>query len=116
VNRISPLGEVYCILSQLQSLDRPDQIDWDALIGNHHYCDCIKGAVSALSDEADFEQYFSDFRAEITEPDGTEMPGDSFNWIDLYVAEESKEQINNRFLAFERHLKSLPRLQKAGIV
>jgi hypothetical protein len=66
--------------------------------------------------EFDLEQYFSDFLAVATEPDGIERPDGSFIWVEVYVAKRAKDKVVEEFESFERHLKSIPVLQEAGIV
>jgi hypothetical protein len=44
------------------------------------------------------------------------MPGQSFNSLDLYVANDQKEKVIQEFTDFLQHLKSLKSLRDAGIV
>ena len=50
------------------------------------------------------------------EPTGDEMPGQSFNSLDLYVAKNEKDKVIQKFTDFLEHLKSLKPLREAGFV
>jgi hypothetical protein len=90
-----------------------DQIAWDELIGDHDYFDGLRDEFPPFGNEADFEQYFSDFLAVTTEPDGAEMPGDSFVCLDLYVSNKAKDKVVNGFESFQQHLRSNPVVHEA---
>lgn len=99
------LGNVYWLLIRLGEIDA-DRLDWDELIGHHHYFEELRDSLP-LGDESDFEQHFSDFLAVTSDPDEDEMPGDCFVRLDLYVATGVKDQVVREFESFQRHLRSL---------
>ena len=110
------LGEVQSILSQLEEVGE-ENVDWKSLVGEHSYFAIIKDAdFPPLYDESDFETWFDDFLAVVKEPTGDEMPGQSFNSLDLYVANNQREKVIPKFTDFLEHLKSLKPLRDAGIV
>ena len=109
------LGEVQSILSQLEVGE--ENVDWKSLVGEHSYFAVIEDAdFPPLYDESDFETWFDDFLAVVKETTGDEMPGQSFNSLDLYVANNEKEKVIPKFTDFLQHLKSLKPLRDAGIV
>jgi hypothetical protein len=112
------LGSVHSILSNFELLGDHEEIDWDVVVGGHHYFDGIKDwDFPPLYNVADFENLFSsDFSADVTTPVDPGRPGSWFNSIELYVRTDKKDQIVNCFQEFEKHLASLQVLQKAGIV
>jgi hypothetical protein len=111
------LGEVQYILSHLEEVGEEEDVDWDTLVGEHSYFAIIKDAdFPPLYNESDFETWFNDFLAVVKEPTGDEMPGQSFNSLDLYVANNEKEKVIQNFVRFLEHLKALKPLQDAGIV
>jgi hypothetical protein len=110
------LGEVQSILSHLEE-EGEKNVDWKSLIGEHSYFAVIKEAnFPPLYDETDFETWFDDLFAVVTEPTGDKMPDQSFNFLDLYVAKNEKEKVIRKFTDFLQHLKSLKPLRDAGIV
>jgi hypothetical protein len=110
------LGEVRSILSQLEEVGE-ENVDWKSLVGEHSYFADIEDAdFPPLYDERDFETWFDDFLAVVKEPTGNEVPGQSFNSLDLYVANNEKEKMVQEFTHFLEHLKSLKSLRDAGIV
>jgi hypothetical protein len=64
-----------------------------------------------LYDECDFETCFDDFLAIVKEPEEYGMPGQSFNSLDLYVANDEKEKVIQEFTDFLQHLKTLKPLR-----
>jgi hypothetical protein len=44
------------------------------------------------------------------------MPGQSFDWLDLYVDTDRKEEIVRHFVSFRDHLIRFKRLRDAGIL
>jgi len=71
----------------LRKIGDEETIDRKIIIGDHLYFETISSAeFPPLYNEQDFETLSSDdFLAIIEEPDGSEMPGQSLNWLDLYV-------------------------------
>jgi hypothetical protein len=110
------LGEVQSILSQLEEVGE-ENVDWKSLICEHSYFAGIQNADFApLYDERDFETCFDDFLAIVKEPEEYAMPGQSFNSLDRYVANDEKEKVIQDFTDFLQHLKTLKPLRDAGIV
>jgi hypothetical protein len=109
------LGEVRGILSQLEELGEEESIDWDTIVGDHHYFDGIRSYFPPLYNESDFEDVFGEFLAIIREP-LNEMPGMSFNQLYLYVEADKREMVVREFTRFLEHLKGLKVLRDAGIV
>jgi hypothetical protein len=109
------LGEVRHILANFEELGEEESIDWDTIIGNHHYFDGIRYDFPPLYNEADFEQAFGEFLAIVLDP-VNEMPGMSFNRLYLYVDTDKRELVVQEFTRFLEHLKGLKVLQDAGIV
>jgi hypothetical protein len=105
------LSNVYWLLIRLGETE-VDRLDWDELIGQHHYFEALRDSLP-LGDESDFEQYFSDFLATTSDPDEAEMPGDCFVRLDLYIAIGAKEPVVREFESFERHLRSISVVQEA---
>jgi len=111
------LGSVQWILSNLELLGDPKKIDWDLVIGDHHYFDCIKDwDFPPLYHVADFENLFDDFSADVTSGEESELPGGAFDSIELYIRTDKADHIVKLFQEFESHLCSLEPLQKAGII
>jgi hypothetical protein len=109
------LGEVQSILSQLEEVGE-ENVDWKSLIGEHSYFAGIKIAdFPPLYDVTEFETCFDDFLAIEEEPE-YEMPGQSFDSLHLYVANDEKEKVIQKFTDFLQHLKTLKPLRDAGIV
>jgi hypothetical protein len=109
------LGEVRGILSQLEELGEEESIDWDTVVGDHHYFDGIRSYFPPLYNESDFEDVFGDFLAIIREP-LNEMPGMSFNQLYLYVEADKREMVVQEFTRFLEYLKGLKVLKDAEIV
>jgi hypothetical protein len=110
------LGEVQSILSQLEEVGE-ENVDWKSLIGEHSYFAGIKNAdFSPLYNECDFEVCFDDFLAIVEEPEEYGMPGQSFDSLNIYVANDEKEKVLQEFTNFLQHLKTLKPLRDAGIV
>ena len=108
------LGEVQSILSQLEEVGE-ENVDWKSLIGEHSYLAGIKIAdFPPLYDVTEFETCFDDFLAIEEEPE-YEMPGQSFDSLHLYVANDEKEKVIQKFTDFLQHLKTLKPLRDAGI-
>jgi hypothetical protein len=107
------LGEVRNILVQLEVLGEEKSIDWDTIIGHHHYFDGIR--FTSLYLESHFEQAFREFLAVVCEP-LNERPGMTFNRLYLYVDTDKREMVVQKFVRFLEHLKELRMLQDAGIV
>jgi hypothetical protein len=110
------LGEVQSILSRLEEVGE-ENVEWNILIGEHSYFASIEDSdFPPLYDVSDFETCFDDFLAVQTEPTADVTTGQSCNWLDLYVANDEKEQVIQKFIDFLTHLKSLNPLRHAGIV
>jgi hypothetical protein len=93
-----------------------ENVDWKSLIGEHSYFAGIKIAdFPPLYDVTEFETCFDDFLAIEEEPE-YEMPGQSFDSLHLYVANDEKEKVIQKFTDFLQHLKTLKPLRDAGIV
>ena len=109
------LGEVQSILSQVEEVGE-ENVDWESLIGEHSYFAGIKIAdFPPLYDVTEFETCFDDFLAIEEEPE-YEMPGQSFDSLHLYVANDEKEKVVQEFTDSLQHLKTLKPLRDAGIV
>jgi hypothetical protein len=112
------LGEVQSILSQLEEVGE-ENVDWKSLIGEHSYFARIENAdFPPLYDESDFETRFDDFLAIVKEPEppGGWPPGPTFKSLNLFVANDEKERVIQKFTNFLQHLKTLKSLRDAGIV
>ena len=59
---------------------------------------------------------FGDFLGVVREPTGDEMPGQSFNSLDLCLANDEREKVIQEFTDFLQHLKTLKPLRDAGII
>jgi hypothetical protein len=103
-------------LSQLEEVGE-ENVDWESLIGEHSYFAGIENAdFPPLYDARDFEMCFDDFLAIVKEPTEYGMPGQSFNSLDLYVANDEKQKVIQEFIDFLRRLKTLKPLRDDGIV
>jgi hypothetical protein len=110
------LGEVQWILSHFEELGDEESIDWDTIIGDHHYFDGIQSiSFPPLYHERDFAWAFSGFLAIIRDPIN-EMPGMTFNRLYLYLETDKREMVVQEFVRFLEHLKGLKVLKDAGIV
>ena len=105
-------------MASLDELGDAQEIDWAEIIGDN---DAFEGIRSfdfpPFYHLTDFESLdFLCFLTILKEPDGDEMPGQSFDWLDLYVDTNKRKEVVQHFVRFRDHLKQLRRLRDLGIV
>src|SRR5262249_31178759 len=98
------------VLGIVAQFGDPRAIDWNTIIGDHHYFDGIKSAYSMLlCDENDFDRVFDEFHA--VRPVSVDSER-----LYLYLEADKREMVVQEFTRFLEHLKGLTVLQDAGIV
>lgn len=102
------------ILASLEAFEE-EEIDWDALIGDHHYFDGIRACTFPPFYNVSNFEFLDHFLFDERYPE-IETTCATFKEFDLYLKAGTEQTVLEEFTRFIEHLKNLKVLQDAGLV